>query len=54
MSIIDCMEKNGEFFKCFWIIDKCCVWNSEEIECWLDECQQNGIMEFVGKKFLFE
>jgi predicted DNA-binding transcriptional regulator AlpA len=32
MSTIDRMEKNGEFPKRFWITDKRCAWNSEEIE----------------------
>jgi prophage regulatory protein len=50
MSTIDRMEKNGEFPKRFWITDKRCAWNSEEIERWLDERQQNGTTEFAGKK----
>ncbi len=49
MSTIDRMEKNGEFPKRFWITDKRCAWNSEEIERWLDERQQNGTTEFAGK-----
>lgn len=49
MSTIDRMEKNGEFPKRFWITDKRCARNSEEIERWLDERQQNGTTEFAGK-----
>jgi prophage regulatory protein len=41
-------EKRG-VPKRFWITDKRCAWNSEEIERWLDERQQNGTTEFAGK-----
>ncbi|WP_449144452.1 helix-turn-helix transcriptional regulator, partial [Salmonella enterica] len=32
MSTIDRMERNGEFPQRFWITDKRCAWNAEEVE----------------------
>ena len=50
MSTIDRMERNGEFPQRFWITDKRCAWNAEEVENWLDERQATSPAEFTGKK----
>ncbi|AYC20096.1 hypothetical protein DZA65_03221 [Dickeya dianthicola] len=49
MSTIDRMEKSGEFPKRFWITDKRCAWNADEVERWLDERQASSPTEFTGK-----
>ena len=45
-STIDRMERAGEFPKRWYITDKRCAWNRDEVERWLDERQA----EFQGKK----
>ena len=47
---IDRMERTGEFPQRFWITDKRCAWNAEEVENWLDERQATSPTEFTGKK----
>lgn len=49
-STIDRMERAGDFPKRFWITDKRCAWNQEEIERWLDKRQESSPTEFRGKK----
>ena len=50
MSSIETLEKDGQFPKRFWLTDKRCAWNGEEVEKWLDERQASRTMEFTGKK----
>lgn len=50
MSTIDRLESAGQFPKRFWITDKRCAWNREEVEKWLDERQAASPGEFTGKK----
>ncbi|EBD8729240.1 AlpA family phage regulatory protein [Salmonella enterica] len=50
MSTIDRLESAGEFPQRFWITDKRCAWNAEEVENWLDERQATSPAEFTGKK----
>ncbi|MFM7945066.1 helix-turn-helix transcriptional regulator [Hafnia paralvei] len=50
MSTIDRLEKLGEFPKRFYITDRRAVWNSDEVEAWLDVRQMNSPEEFTGKK----
>lgn len=50
MSTIDKLEKNGEFPKRFYITDKRCAWDGDEIERWLDERKANSPKEFGGAK----
>lgn len=38
-STIDRMERAGEFPKRWYITDKRCAWNRDEVERWLDERQ---------------
>ena len=49
-STIDRLEKAGEFPKRFYITDRRCVWNGDEVEQWLDQRQANSPAEFTGKK----
>lgn len=49
-STIDRMERNGDFPQRFWITDRRCAWNSEEVERWLDERQASSPLEYAGKK----
>ncbi|EAA4072044.1 AlpA family phage regulatory protein [Salmonella enterica subsp. houtenae] len=50
MSTIDRLESAGEFPKRWYITDKRCAWNAEEVENWLDERQATSPAEFTGKK----
>lgn len=50
MSTIDRLESAGEFPKRWYITDKRCAWNAEELENWLDERQATSPAEFTGKK----
>ncbi|WP_434586073.1 helix-turn-helix transcriptional regulator [Klebsiella sp. R390] len=50
MSTIDRLEKNGEFPKRWYITDKRCAWDGDEIEQWLDERKANSPKEFGGTK----
>ncbi len=47
-STIDRMER-GEFPKRWYITDKRCAWNRDEVERWLDERQAASPAEFQGK-----
>lgn len=49
-STIDRMERNGEFPKRFWITDRRCAWNENEVEAWLDERQASSPATYQGKK----
>lgn len=49
-STIDRLEKTGEFPKRWYITDKRCAWNQEEVERWLDERQANSPTEYQGIK----
>ncbi|WP_313124730.1 AlpA family phage regulatory protein [Pseudescherichia sp.] len=49
-STIDRLEQAGEFPKRFYITDRRCVWNGDEVEQWLDQRQANSPAEFTGKK----
>lgn len=42
ISVIESLERNGEFPKRFYITDRRAAWNADEIEAWLDERQANG------------
>ncbi|MBA8045659.1 helix-turn-helix transcriptional regulator [Citrobacter freundii] len=50
ISTIDRLESAGEFPKRWYITDKRCAWNAEEVENWLDERQATSPAEFTGKK----
>lgn len=50
MSTIEKLEKIGDFPKRWFITDKRCAWNADEVEAWLDERQALGAVEFRGKK----
>lgn len=47
------MERAGEFPKRWYITDKRCAWNRDEVERWLDERQAASPAEFRGKNLLF-
>lgn len=49
-STIDRLEEEGEFPKRFYITDRRCAWNQDEVEQWLDKRQANSPAEFTGKK----
>lgn len=49
-STIDRLEKTGEFPKRWYITDKRCAWNQEEVERWLDQRQANSPTEYQGIK----
>lgn len=49
-STIDRMERSGEFPQRFWITDRRCAWNSEEVERWLDQRQAKSTTAYTGKK----
>lgn len=49
-STIDRMERNGEFPQRFWITDRRCAWNKNEVEAWLDERQASSPATYQGKK----
>ncbi len=51
-STIDRMER-GEFPKRWYITDKRCAWNRDEVERWLDERQAASPAEFGVKNLLF-
>ncbi|MGI8160223.1 hypothetical protein ACR0Q7_10045 [Enterococcus faecalis] len=40
----------GNFLKRWYITDKRCAWNRDEVERWLDERQAASPAEFQGKK----
>lgn len=42
-----------EFPKRWYITDKRCAWNRDEVERWLDERQAASPAEFQGKSLLF-
>ena len=50
MSTIDKLEKEGNFPRRWFITDKRCAWNADEVRKWLDERQAMGAVEFRGKK----
>ena len=50
MSTIDKLEKEGNFPRRWFITDKRCAWNADEVKTWLDERQASSAMEFTGKK----
>lgn len=49
-STIDRYEREGKFPQRFWITDRRCAWNKEEVETWLDERQANSPKEYQGIK----
>ncbi len=49
-STIDRLEEEGKFPKRFYITDRRCAWNQDEVEQWLDKRQANSPAEFTGKK----
>lgn len=49
-STIGRLEAAGKFPKRWYITDRRCAWNGDEIERWLDERQANSPAEFAGKK----
>lgn len=49
-STIERLEKIGEFPKRWYITDKRCAWDQEEVEQWLDERKKNSPEVYVGKK----
>ncbi|MCC9296987.1 AlpA family phage regulatory protein [Escherichia coli] len=49
-STIDRLEQAGQFPKRWYITDKRCAWNQEEVEHWLDQRQAASPAEFKGKK----
>jgi len=49
-STIDRLEQAGEFPPRFYITDRRCAWNGDQIEEWLDKRQANSPAEFTGKK----
>ena len=52
-STIDRMERAGEFPKRWYITDKRCAWNRDEVERWLDERQQQARQSSRVKNLLF-
>lgn len=50
MSTIDRLEHENDFPKRFWLTDKRCAWNADEVEAWLDTRQTNSPEGFTGKK----
>lgn len=50
MSTIEKLEKEGNFPRRWFITDKRCAWNADEVEAWLDERQALGAAKFRGKK----
>lgn len=50
MSTIDKLEKEGKFPKRWFITDKRCAWNYDEVTEWLDKRQQESSSEFNGVK----
>lgn len=50
MSTIDRLEHENDFPKRFWLTDKRCAWNADEVEAWLDARQVNSPEGFAGKK----
>lgn len=49
-STIDRLEAAGDFPSRFWITDRRCAWNSEEVERWLDQRQAQSPTAYTGKK----
>ncbi|WP_235423956.1 helix-turn-helix transcriptional regulator [Citrobacter koseri] len=49
-STINRLEAAGEFPKRWYITDKRCAWNQEEVERWLDDRQSQSPAQFQGKK----
>lgn len=52
-STIDRMERAGEFPKRWYITDKRCAWNRDEVERWLDERQAASPQSSRVKNLLF-
>lgn len=50
MSTIDRLEKNGQFPKRWYITDKRCAWNADEVDMWLDKRQAESPDTFMGEK----
>lgn len=49
-STICRLEAKGEFPQRWYITDKRCAWDGDEIEQWLDERKANSPKEFGGAK----
>ncbi|EML7261905.1 AlpA family phage regulatory protein [Raoultella ornithinolytica] len=49
-STICRLEAEGEFPKRWYITDRRCAWDGDEVEQWLDERKAASPKEFVGKK----
>ncbi|EOC1317176.1 AlpA family phage regulatory protein [Cronobacter turicensis] len=54
ISTIDALEKAGEFPKRWYITDKRCAWDADEISAWLEERKAKSPDKFGGKKPLVE
>ncbi|MBK4112391.1 AlpA family phage regulatory protein [Cronobacter sakazakii] len=50
ISTIDALEKKGEFPKRWYITDKRCAWDADEISEWLEERKAKSPSVFGGKK----
>lgn len=48
MSTIDRLEHKGQFPKRWYITDRRCAWNADEVEHWLDERQASSPSNFTG------
>ncbi|EAM1386803.1 AlpA family phage regulatory protein [Salmonella enterica] len=49
-STIGRLEAAGEFPKRWYITDRRCAWNADEVEQWLEDRQNNSPDVFQGKK----
>ncbi|HBX2019934.1 TPA: AlpA family phage regulatory protein [Klebsiella variicola] len=49
-STICRLEAKGEFPKRWYITDRRCAWDGDEVEQWLDERKAASPKEFTGKK----
>lgn len=50
MSTIDRLEHKGQFPRRWYITEKRCAWNAEEVENWLDKRQATTLVEYQGRK----
>lgn len=48
MSTIDRLEHKGQFPKRWYITDRRCAWNADEVEHWLDERQAISSSNYAG------
>ncbi|MEH5097944.1 AlpA family phage regulatory protein [Atlantibacter hermannii] len=50
MSTIDRLEHKGRFPKRWYITDRRCAWNADEVEQWLDKRKAESPEVYTGKK----